>query len=350
MSGAISIEQTRTMIEAVRDIPPLPSFLKRTFFPNRKTFLTEEVDFDYMKGVLAMAPFVAPLVGGVPMERQGYETKSFSAPRISPERVISPDQLKKRSMGEAVYSNKTPAQRALEMRAADYDFLDRAIALREEWECRQLLFEGSFVAKGLTNDGKYIEMLVDYGFTNKQVLTGTDVWTNAASNPLKQMIEWRKDIVAQSGVSPNVLLMDSATAQMLLNNANFSKFYDIHRYNFGTIEPTVREDLLSYYGRIPILGSDLYAYDATFKDPDTGGEVPFVPANTVLFASTSTPGSIYYGAVTYMDNAGAYHTVALERVPLVYFDTDSSVSTLRVQSRPIPMPVNVDGWAVRQVA
>ena len=350
MAGMISIERTRTMIEAVRDIPPLPSFLKNTFFPGRRTFLTEEVDFDYKKGVRQMAPFVAPMVGGIPLERAGYETKTFRTPRISPERPISTDQLRKRSMGEAVYSNKTPAERAVEMQAQDYTDLDEAISLREEWMCRQLLVEGKIVVKGLANSGDSVEMQIDYGFTNKETLTGTDLWTNAASDPMEQLIEWRKEIVSGSGISPNVLLMDSRTAMTLLNNAKFIKYYDVRRYNFGTIEPEIREPLLSYYGRIPIIGSELYAYDAMFKDPDTGVETPFIPENTVLLLSTTTPGSIYYGAITYMDNAGQYHTVALERVPLVYIDTDSSVSTLRTQSRPLPMPVNVDGWAVKVVA
>ncbi len=113
MSGTVSMERTRTMIEAVHDIPPLPSFLKRTFFPGVRTFITEEVDFDYMKGVRRMAPFVAPLVGGIPMERGGFETKSFKMPRISPELPITEENINKRSMGEPISSDRTrPCRRS----------------------------------------------------------------------------------------------------------------------------------------------------------------------------------------------------------------------------------------------
>jgi hypothetical protein len=94
----------------------------------------------------------------------------------------------------------------------------------------------------------------------------------------------------------------------------------------------------------------LYSYDATFKDPASGDETPFIPDNSVLFASTVTKGGMYYGAITIMDNAGAYHTIALPRVPALLFDQDSAVRTLRVSSRPLPMPVNVNGWAVKVVA
>ena len=351
MANTIDITATRTMIEAVRDVPPLPTFLKRTFFGGgERHFLTEEVDFDYMKGTRKMAPFVARRVGGIPMERQGFETKSITTPRISPDRIITIDDIKKRSMGEDVYSTKKPEERALEMEAQDYTDLDEAISLTEEWECRQLLLEGKIVIKGEANSGDPEEMEVDYKFTNKEALTGSDRWTDPSAEIIEQGVQWRKEIVSTSGISPNIWLTDSETALMAVNHPNFRKHFDTRNYNFGTIEPQIKEPLLTFFGRIPILGADLYAYDATYIDPETGDETPFIPKNTLLFASSLAPGQMYYGAITYMDNASNYHTVALPRVPLKFFDQDAGTKTLRVQSRPLPMPRNVDGWAVRVVA
>jgi hypothetical protein len=352
MSGVISIDETRTMIEAVRDIPPLPTFLRRTFFSGGdRTFLTEKIDFDYKKGNLAMAPFVAPLVGGIPMEREGFDTRTLAIPKIAPERVITVENLKARSMGESVYSSKTPAQRALELQAEDYDYLDRAISLREEWMCRQLLMEGKIEISGEINEGPPVKFSVDYKFTNKEVLAGADAWTNSAAKPIDQLVAWRKEIVENCGIDPNVLLMRSPTAMMLINHPNFQKYYDTLRYNFGNIEPYIKEPLVTFFGRIPIAGADIYAYDASFTDPVTKQITPFIPDNYVLFASTTTKGSMYYGAVTFLaDGSGSFVTVALPRVPQVFSDTDSSARTLRLTSRPLPMPVNVDGWIVGVVA
>ena len=86
------------MIEAVREIPPVPSFFKNTFFKEIKTFPTEAVDFDYQKGNAIMAPFVAPSVGSIPLERQGFETKTFTAPRVFSERPITIENLSKRGI------------------------------------------------------------------------------------------------------------------------------------------------------------------------------------------------------------------------------------------------------------
>lgn len=350
MAGMISIDRTRTMITAVQDVPPVAKYFRSTFFPGSVTHVTEEIDFDYMKGVRPMAPFVAPAVGGIPMERQGYETKSFTMPRISPERVITNDIIAKRSMGEPIYSDRTPEQRAREMEAQDYLFLDEAIALREEWMCRQLLFEGKITAKGKTNTGSDVEFSVDYGFTNKEALGGADLWTASSSDPIEQLVQWRRDIVAACNISPDIILTDSATAMKLLNNEKFVKYYDVRRYDFGTMAPVPTTPLAMNFGRIPVVGADLVSYDATFIDPETGTVTPFIPANTILFASRAIPGSIHYGLITYMDNEGGRHSAALPRVPMVYFDPADSISTLRLQSRPVPMPVNVDSWAVRVVA
>lgn len=347
--ATVSMEETRTMIEAVRDIPPVSSFLKNTFFKEIKTFPTEAVDFDYQKGNAVMAPFVAPSVGGIPLERQGFVTDSFVAPRVSPERSITIENLSKRGMGEPLYSPKTPEDRSREMQARDYDDLDAAISRREEWMCREALFNGTIILKGKTNTGEDVEMSVDYKFDNKEALSGGDLWNNDAADPILHGVKWRKEIVASCGVSPNVMLMDSETALILTNNKHVKERFDIQRFNFGTIEPFIKEPLLTFYGRLPILGADVYAYDAMYKDPDTGKETPYIPPKTVLFASTLTPNRMYYGAITIMDNAGAYHTVEMSRVPTVFFDPGSTTKTLRVQSRPLPVPFNVEGWAVRVV-
>lgn len=350
MGKIISMDETRTMIAAVEEIPPVPSFLKKTFFGNIRTFVTENVDCDYRKGNSVMAPFVAPLVGGIPMERQGFDTKSFTTPRISPERVISTEHLAKRGIGEPVYSPKSPADRAAAIQAQDYIDLDDAITRREEWMCREALFNGKITIKGLAQNGDSVSMSVDYKFTNKATLTGANKWSDPASDPILQMVQWRKDIVSNCGIDPNVLLMDSETALMLTNNIKLKERFDMRNFNFGSIEPYISEPLLTYYGRLPIIGADIYSYDASYYDPETDAAVPFIPPKTVLFASTTTMNAMYYGAITIMDGAGGYHTVESPRVPVVLFDQDSGTRVLRVQSRPLPMPFNIEGWAVRVVA
>ncbi len=71
---AVNIYTPRFMIEMVKQLPPLRTFLRDTFFSQIKTFPTESVDFDVKKGGMAMAPFVSPRIGSTVLDRQGYKT------------------------------------------------------------------------------------------------------------------------------------------------------------------------------------------------------------------------------------------------------------------------------------
>lgn len=130
--NTINLYDTRTMMAAIERMMPARTFLRDTFFAEPETFLTTKIDVDFKKGKRKMAPFVAPRVGGVVLDRQGYSTKTYAVPKIAPERVITVDDISQRNMGEAVYSTKTPEQREAELRGKDLSELSEAIARREE--------------------------------------------------------------------------------------------------------------------------------------------------------------------------------------------------------------------------
>ena len=118
-----------------------------------------------------MAPFVAPLVGGKVMERQGYETRFYRAPRIAPVRALRTPDLEARLPGENIYQGRTAADRAAELLAEDTVYLDEAIARREEWMCRALILNGS------------ITVTADNGYTN--VINFMESSQGTPNNPLQ---------------------------------------------------------------------------------------------------------------------------------------------------------------------
>ena len=64
MPNVIDIYQPRYLAEVVRQAPPLHTFFRDTFFTNVRTFVTERVDIDIIKGNRRMAAFVHPKAGG----------------------------------------------------------------------------------------------------------------------------------------------------------------------------------------------------------------------------------------------------------------------------------------------
>ena len=63
MPNEVNIYTPRYLAEVVRQAPPIHTYFRDTFFTNIKTFSTERVDIDLVKGDRRMAAFVHPRVG-----------------------------------------------------------------------------------------------------------------------------------------------------------------------------------------------------------------------------------------------------------------------------------------------
>lgn len=338
---AIEIYSTRTMMKAISLMKPARTFLLDTFFPNFETFITEAVDVDFKKGKRKMAPFVAPRIGGKVMDRQGFTTQTYKAPKIAPDRVVTQDDINRRALGEDLYSMKTPAERATELLATDLIELDDYITRREEWMCREVLFNGK-----LNMVGEGFEQVVDYGFTNKEVLAAGALWTADTSDPIADLKRWRLSVIQKTGKAPNIVIMESGVVDKFIEHAKVKALLDIQRLNIGSIEPSIQNEAITFVGKLPALGVEIYSYDEWFID-DNGIEQPMVPVGTVLMGSRGMNKRIY-GAHTQIEN-GKFVTIEGNRIPKSWVDDENEVRKVRLVSRPLPVPDDVDGWFVATV-
>lgn len=344
----INIYSTKTLLAAVEKMMPVRTFFRTTFFPGTQTFVTEEVWIDYKKGKRKMAPFVAPRVGGITVDRQGYRTEKYAAPKIAPQRALTVDDVIIRGMGENVFSQRTPAERQAELLGKDLAELDEMITRREEWMIRELLFNGKIVMKGYIdrNNTNFIEQELDYGFTNKEVLTGEDAWSEATSDPYADLKRWRLEVIQKSGRAPTLVILGQRASDAFLDHEKIQKKLDIRNALLGQINPVIRDDALTYIGRLPELGLDLYTYNDWFLDDD-GNEYPFVPEDHILLARPGI-GEVLYGAITQMEDE-QFVTYEGARVPKAWADHQNEQRMLRISSRPVPKPDDVDDWFVAKV-
>ena len=126
MPNEVNIYTPRYLAEVVRQAPPIHTYFRDTFFTNIKTFSTERVDIDLVKGDRRMAAFVHPRVGGQVLKANGFSTESYKPPLINPYDVTTADQHMTRLPGEDLYSGMTPAQRAARKLMDEYNRLNDA--------------------------------------------------------------------------------------------------------------------------------------------------------------------------------------------------------------------------------
>lgn len=168
MPNEVNIYTPRYLAEVVRQAPPIHTYFRDTFFTNIKTFSTERVDIDLVKGDRRMAAFVHPRVGGQVLKANGFSTESYKPPLINPYDVTTADQHMTRLPGEDLYSGMTPAQRAARKLMDEYNRLNDATTRREEWMCVQAIVTGQIPIVG-----PGVNEVIDFGFTNKIKLDGT---------------------------------------------------------------------------------------------------------------------------------------------------------------------------------
>ena len=148
MPNEVNIYPPRYLAEVVRQAPPIHTYFRDTFFTNIKTFSTERVDIDLVKGDRRMAAFVHPRVGGQVLKANGFSTESYKPPLINPYDVTTADQHMTRLPGEDLYSGMTPAQRAARKLMDEYNRLNDATTRREEWMCVQAIVTGQIPIVG----------------------------------------------------------------------------------------------------------------------------------------------------------------------------------------------------------
>jgi len=343
--NGIGIYETRTMLAAIERFLPAYSFLRDTFFAGTQVEKNEHMDFDYRKGKRKMAPFVAPLIGEKVMDRQGYETRTIRFPKIAPARALTLKDLQHRLPGEEVYGGWTPQERAMQLLASDMRELTEYIDRREEWMAAQLLFTGK-----ITIDVEGASQSVNYDFTN--TYEPPVKWDTLGSDPIADLKNARLAVIQKTGIAPDTCVMATDVADAYARNASVIQFHDILNYFIGQYQPDIQSPAVTFIERIQKLALDVYTYDDWFVDyidPDDEKagmtEYPYVPPGHVLLARRGMPSTKFYGPVTQMEG-GEFRTYMAERVPKVTSDEKADVRMLRMTSRPVFVPWDVDSWYV----
>lgn len=344
----MNIYETRTMLQAIEQIPTCETFLLDTFASTFETFPTETFDIDFVKGKKKIAPFVVKRVNGVQMERNTFTTKNYEPPKIAPYRSLTLDNIDKRLAGETVYSTKKPADRAQVLLAKDLVELRDMIVRRKELMIAQALSTGKITINAYAEKGKYIEDEIDYGFTNIESLgaSGTVKWNmeNAATmKPLADLERARKAIARSTGKNPTMAIMGAKAAEYFLNSDEVKDVFDKRHYIMGQIEPSVKSTHVQFIGKLLRPALEIYVYDETYLDDVTGEELPFIPEECVIVGSRDMF-DMKYGSVTQMEADEKFHTYEGVEVPRVWANVGDSVKNIGLTSKPIPVPFDIDSW------
>ena len=345
----IEYNDTISLMGVMERIKPPASFLLDTFFPQiPATTVTSKIMIEYRKGGRRLAPFVVKGSKGINMARENSWIETYTPPMVGPRRVITPEDLEHRTFGEAVYSTKTPAQRAAEMQARDLVELRDMIINRKNKMAADILTTGKCDIEGFADDGKTI-LLDTVEFQGwDQKLTPSTTWDNPNADIYHDIKGMSELIQERTGQIPTLMLCGSNIEDYIIENSTMAKWLAIpNRENLAmlSIAPRFQSNQIRRIGMIQALNLEIYSYAETYTDDD-GTVKPFLDPDSVIIANPGR-GRQLHGAVTLLnESASGYNTYSGQYVPYYNGDRNNQEISLTMYSRFLLAPTWADDWAL----
>lgn len=339
---AVNLFETRSMLKFVERMPPVQTFLKDTLFKDDELFPTKKVDIDIKKGRAKIAPYVSEKIGGKVVENTGYRTETFEPPLVAPTTITTAADIQNRSMGENLYSGRTPDERAAEKLVKDLKELDVMITRREEVMCAQAIFDGEITVKG-----EGVDHVISFNHTNRETLSGANLWSVSTSDKYADLKRWVRKVQATGFVNTDVVIIAPDVTDVLLKDQQILKLLDIRNVNIGEFKPENLPNGATYIGSIAGVGK-IYEYSATYYDDLDDKVKPMVPGGTIALASSEVDFSMAYAAVTIAKDEDLV-TYEAKRVPDTWTEKRPASKILQLSAKPLPIPKEVNSWFVAKV-
>lgn len=350
------ITNTYTMIAVIQKLYPVVQFFKNRYFPDGKVYYSDKALIETKRKGRRVAPFVVPVVDGIVMESEGYQTYEIEAPYIIPKKTITPADIKKKAFGEDPNSGRTPADRAYDLEKEYLDDLRLSIMRRWELMCTEIITTGKVymkhfaTAEDAAKDVNYREAELQYykdEFSNKY--TFPKDWASMTIQEKVQEFYKIAQELHNRGVKCTDIVMTSDVSMGLMTDKEFMEFYKYNKVDIGTLKPEELPAGIVFNGTININGilMNLFTYDSVFENMD-GSVKEFLPAGTIAFLEPGM-GETVYCEVTFLEDDKDWHSYAQPIVPRFLSDERNNVMEIQEFSRPVPFPHDQEGWMVANI-
>jgi hypothetical protein len=344
---AIDLYSPRVMIPALREMKPVRTFLRDTFFKQRSTYRTENIDIDVQVKGRRVAPFVNRWAPGKIVDRQGFATSSVAPPCIAMKMPVTAQDVSTRLMGEHVYEDRGPDERAKMILAQDLAELLAMLARREEMMARDAIFTTSGNATVVTASGEDTNLTFTFSRLAALIigtLTGDDAWTAAASDPLNQIDIFCEAYAQATGMVATDLVFGGTAYRTFLGNAKVkAAMVNTSLIQTGVIAPAGIPDGARFVGSLYGGALRMWTYHEWYDDPDNANATTaMVPAKQIMLASNALRTEVRYGAVQDLTDPGPDGMPTLKEavaLPRSWTTQDPPVRYLELRSRPLPVPI-----------
>lgn len=334
---SVSTYATNVLLGVLQSLENGPiTFFRDRFFTTEVRSDREEILFDVVDKKRRIAPFVSPLVRGKIMESRGYSTRVFKPAYVKPKAVVKPTDAIKRLPGEQIGGNLSMDQRRnIHIRNHLVD-QEEAITMREEVMCAEALRLGQVT---VTGEG-FGTVVINFGrdAALREVLSGTNLWSDATAKPLKYIQDKALLVRKKSGGAiVRDVVCGTAAYQALVDRLTDGEkevlFSSQMRGQTANVQlgPRTAEKVV-YQGTVGQF--NFWTYSDTYQDEE-GVDVEVMPAEEIILVGSDVEGHRCYGAI--LDARAGLQP--LPRFPKNWIEEDPSQELVMTQSAPLMVPL-----------
>ncbi len=332
-------------------------FLSNKFIStDRDKFAGEEVEIDAVRGKEEYAIDVTPYSGGRSNAATKFTRKTYAPPAYDEYTYLTARELNKVQPGKTEYEL---ASDIADMLLQDQILLRNKIIRAIELLCRDALVFGQIT---LINGD-----VIDFHQKASLQYSTPVAWTNSTANPLNDFSVVGQR-VRQFGVKnvADAVFGDTAL-QKFLNNDIVKSKGDLRQIDrLAITSPMAQEEGAEFHGTFSA-GSykiNVWTYPQFvgvplgFSLPNEGTKVPYLPDDKIIVLPTMPDFRLFFAGIPSLtDNVsaelrgitGLSEFPVMEAVDLLpYFLLDYEHQSIKVgvKSRPLPVPVGIDQFAV----
>ena len=287
-----------------------------------------------------------------------FTTKEFTPPAYGEAFPLDVCDLLTRMAGVDPYSaayTGYSGQMVAKM-AQGFMVIDAKIQRAVEFQAAQILQTGKL---NLTDEDGATTYELDFKPKASHFPTAGTAWsTHASSTPIDDLRILGDTIRSDGKVSPNRITFGDKAFSDFMSSAQVKEHLDTRRIEFGLVDPTMSDSGAVHQGKIWI-GSysyDMWTYPEEYEDPETGDQVKYIGDDKVIMDSTNTRYDMTCARVPLplgpdprvaglLPGRLSSRPAQLDVTPNVYTTANGKRIMGELESRPLLVPVQIDGFA-----
>ena len=261
-------------------------------------FNTEAVSLDVIRNDNSVAITVQDVSAGYRMNVESiFSNGEFLPPPFKEAFTVNAFELLKRQPGQNPFEDPDLRLTLIRKVYRGADAIARKIRRAGELQASQVLLTGKADFK---NEKGELLYSLNYNPDSSHFPTAGTPWSSPTANILGDLDTLAATIRKDGGVTPNRLIFGSKAMAAAYANEAFMARLNIRNASFGEIQiPEMQGNGGTYHGKLAIgmYTYELWTYDGTYIDPQTGESIEYMDPGKVLMKSTASRLDAAFGAV-----------------------------------------------------